>query len=82
MDLCQYADIFGKPNQGVHSTRIPIFNIALVDTVLTIVIVYFLVEYFDQKEYFYHYIVLAIFLSVIIHKLFCVDTTLTKFVFR
>lgn len=31
---CPYADIFGKPHEGIHKTRI--LGFALVDTVLTI----------------------------------------------
>ena len=34
IDLCKYKDILGKPGQGVHSYRI--FNIAIVDVILTI----------------------------------------------
>lgn len=33
-DLCKYKDILGRPNEGVHSFRI--FNIAIVDVLLTI----------------------------------------------
>lgn len=29
MSLCEYKDIFGIPNEGVHSYRL--FNIAIVD---------------------------------------------------
>ena len=31
---CKYKDIFGKPNEGIHSFRI--FNISVIDTLLTI----------------------------------------------
>jgi hypothetical protein len=34
--LCEYSDIFGKPNQGIHSIRI--FDIAIVDVLLTIIV--------------------------------------------
>ena len=34
--LCQYKNIFGKVNEGIHSYRI--FNIAIVDVLLTILL--------------------------------------------
>jgi len=74
MSLCKYRDIFGKVKEGPHSYRI--FNIAIVDTVLTIIIGYFISKYFKLKL-IYVLIVLFI-LAVIIHKIFCVETTLTK----
>ena len=39
-DLCKYKDILGRPNEGVHSFRI--FNIAIVDVLLTILAAYIL----------------------------------------
>lgn len=36
--FCQYKDIFGKVNEGVHSIRI--INIAIVDVILTLVLAY------------------------------------------
>lgn len=74
MSLCKYKDIFGKPNEGPHSYRI--FNIAIVDTVLTIILGYFIAKFFKLKLL---YVLLGLFiLATIIHKIFCVETTLTK----
>jgi hypothetical protein len=36
MNLCKYKDLLGEPGKGVHSYRI--FNIAIVDVVLTILV--------------------------------------------
>ena len=36
--LCQYKNIFGEPKKGIHAYRI--FNIAIVDLLLTIFIAY------------------------------------------
>ena len=44
MSLCKYKDIFGKPNEGPHSYRF--LNIAIVDTVLTIILGYFISKFF------------------------------------
>jgi hypothetical protein len=38
MDLCKYKNILGVPGQGPHSYRI--FNIAIVDVILTIILAY------------------------------------------
>ena len=35
MSLCKYKDYFGEPGKGVHSYRI--FNIAIVDVVMTLI---------------------------------------------
>ena len=74
MSLCKFKDIFGKPNEGPHSYRI--FNIAIVDAGLTIIIGYFIAKYF-KLNLLYTLIGLFI-LGTIVHKLFCVETTLTK----
>lgn len=71
-NLCAYSDIFGKPGQGAHSYRL--FNIAVVDVVLT-----FALAMFFQRPI--QVFVLLMLLSIIIHKAFCVPTTLTKLVF-
>ena len=74
MSLCKYRDMFGKPNEGPHSYRL--FNIAIVDTLLTIIIGYFIANFFKLKLL---YVLIVLFIvGTIIHKLFCVKTTLTK----
>ena len=75
MSFCKYKDIFGKPNEGVHSYRI--FDIAIVDTLLTIIIGYFISKFF--KLNFYYVLISLFIISIIVHKIFCVETTLTKF---
>ena len=74
MSFCKYKDIFGKPKEGPHSYRI--FNIAIVDTVLTIVLGYFISKIFKLK--LLYVLVFLFILAIIIHKMFCVETTLTK----
>jgi hypothetical protein len=75
MSLCKYKDIFGKPNEGPHSYKI--FNIAVVDTVLTVILGYFISNFF--KVNLIHVLLSLFILSIIVHKMFCVQTTLTKF---
>jgi uncharacterized membrane protein len=75
MSLCQYKDIFGKSKEGPHSYRI--FNIAIVDTVLTIILGFLISKYFKYNLYIVLLVLFA--LSIIIHKIFCVKSTLTNF---
>ena len=77
--LCQYKDILGKPGQGVHSYRI--FNIAYVDVLFTIIGAYIIYLFFPKINYFVILILLFI-LGIILHKIFCVRTTIDKYLFR
>lgn len=77
IDRCKYKDIFGKPKQGIHSYRI--FGMAFVDLFLTFVLAY-LIYIYTKYSYLSIFLFLII-LSIIIHKLMCVDTTLTKLIF-
>jgi len=77
LNLCKYKDLFGKPNTGMHSYRL--FNIAVADVVMTIIGAYI----FSWIFKFSFPITLAIFFlsGIIIHRLFCVRTTVDKLVF-
>ena len=74
MDLTKYKDIFGKPKEGLHSYRIG--NIAIVDVALTLIASY-VINMYTQDSTLSIFIVLIIF-SVLVHKIFGVETTLTK----
>ena len=74
--LCQYKDMFGEPDTGVHSYRL--FNIAIVDLLLTIVAAYLLSRYFNKG--FIYVLVLLLALGVLAHWLFCVDTAFNTFI--
>ncbi len=72
--LTQYKDIFGAPGTGLHSFRI--FNIAVVDVALTLVAAYFIAQY---TNYPLVYVVCGLLLlSVAVHYIFNVDTTVLK----
>ena len=77
VDLCKYKDILGKPGQGVHSFRI--FNIAIVDVLLTIIAAYVL-SILTKLNIFYALIFMFI-LGIISHRIFCVRTTIDKLLF-
>ena len=79
---CKYSEIFGKPKTGVHKYRV--FNIAIVDVLATILlagVIYYLLNYFDYKISFYLILIILFLEGIILHKLFCVRTTIDKLLF-
>jgi hypothetical protein len=76
--LCPYKDLFGKPNKGVHKYKI--FDIAIVDLVSTIIVAYLISQY--TKKDFKLILLILILLGIILHRLFCVKTTIDKLLFR
>lgn len=76
---CKYKDMFGKVGEGAHSYRL--FNIAVVDVILTILGAFIIYLFYPQYKFLY---ILAIFFitGIIMHRLFCVRTTVDKFLFR
>jgi uncharacterized membrane protein len=77
MSLCKYKNALGIPGKGIHSYRI--FDIAVVDVVMTIIGAYVLSLIF---RFSFLYITIALFAAgVALHRLFCVRTTVDKFLF-
>ena len=81
MMLSQYRDIFGIPYKGIHSYRIGSF--AAVDLIGTIIIGSLLGYYFIKHDILGSLIgVLGLLLlSIIIHYIFTVDTSLNMLLF-
>ena len=77
MNLCKYKNIFGRPKEGVHSYRL--FNIAIVDVVLTIIFS-MIISYIFKTNIWITLIILFL-LGIILHKIFCVRTTIDKLLF-
>ena len=78
--FCKHKDIFGKPNEGVHKYKI--MNIAIVDVLGTILIAK-AIQYYIIPEYDIWLILFCCFLlGIIMHRLFCVRTTIDKLLFR
>jgi len=77
--LCEYKNILGKVGEGAHSIRI--FNIAIVDVILTIIAAYII--HFLVPAYRFSSVLLILFVSgIILHRIFCVRTTIDKLLFR
>ena len=77
MTLCAYKDALGKPRQGIHSYRL--FGVAIVDVILTILGA-MLIAYFSKYD-FYKILIALFILGIILHRLFCVRTTVDKLLF-
>lgn len=74
---CEYKNLFGEPGKGLHKYRI--FNIAIVDVILTILGAFLLSKVF--KESFALILVALFLLGIILHHIFCVKTTIDKIIF-
>jgi hypothetical protein len=72
-----YRHIFGIEGQGLHSIRV--FDIAVVDLGLTVIGAWLLSRFF-KVSFWWTFVGLMI-LGLILHRLFCVKTTMTKWVF-
>lgn len=87
--MCQYKDLFGKPREGLRIYRI--FDIAVYDVVVTVVIAWILCWVINQYilpglEIRYRIPVLPFLLCVFLlgiaaHRAFCVRTVVDKMLF-
>jgi hypothetical protein len=77
MDLCKYKNALGEPRKGIHSYRL--FGIAITDVIMTILASY-LISYFFKISFTYTMIIFFG-LGIFLHHIFCVKTTVDKFLF-
>ena len=77
--FCKYKDILGKPGKGLHSYRV--YNIAIIDVLLTFLLAKF-IQYYILEEYDFCLILCCCFIAgIVIHRVFCVRTTVDKLLF-
>lgn len=75
--LCKYKDALGKPKTGIHSYRI--FNIAIADVIMTIIAA-LIISYFFKFNFWITLIILFL-LGILLHRIFCVKTTVDQILF-
>ena len=75
--FCKYRYMFGKEGEGAHKYRV--FNIAIIDTLLTILGAWMIAFYFHFS--FWKVLLVVFLIGLLLHRLFCVQTTVTKWVF-
>ena len=78
LGLCKYKNMFGEPNTGIHKTY-RLFNIAWVDVIMTIIGATLLA--YIMKWNILHTIIGMFILGIILHRAFCVRTTVDKWLF-
>lgn len=76
--LCEYKNMFGKPNTGVHSYRL--FGLAIVDVIMTILAGIIFAKLF--KLTMWKTVAILFLLGIIFHRLFCVRTSIDKLLFH
>lgn len=76
--FCKYKNALGKPNQGVHKYRI--FNISVFDVSLTIFAAIIISGIL--KINFAITLLLLFLTGIFLHRIFCVRTTIDKFLFN
>lgn len=77
MDLCKHKDILGKPYEGFHSYRF--LDIAIADVALTVAGAG-TISYVYKVPFRYTSISLFS-LGIVLHRMFCVRTTIDKILF-
>lgn len=75
--LCKYKDAFGKIGTGIHSYRIG--GVAVLDFGVAAIAAYIL-SLLLRTNFLTTFIVFLI-LGIIIHRMFCVRTTVDKWLF-
>ena len=75
--LCKFANIFGAPGTGVHSIRL--FGVAVVDVLVTVLFAYLISKW--KKISFVKTLIILFVLGIVLHRLFCVRTTIDKILF-
>jgi hypothetical protein len=77
MNLCKYKNVLGEPDKGIHSYRL--FGLAIADVIMTLIAAFF-ISYFYKYSFLYTSIILFA-LGIILHRIFCVRTTVDKLLF-
>ncbi len=77
--FCDYKNIFGEVNKGFHKYKI--FNLAIVDVMSTIILAY-IIKLLYPKYYFINILIILFLLGILFHRLFCVNTTIDKILFK
>lgn len=75
--LCKYRNALGVPGTGAHSIRIG--NVAIVDIGLTLVGAY-IISRIARTSFAWTTVGLFL-LGIIMHRMFCVRTTIDKLIF-
>ena len=83
MKSCVYSEkmqkIFGPIGEGIHSYRV--FDIAILDVLFTIIGAYLLHRFLLPTIPFCQVLFGLFLLGIVLHRIFCVRTTVDKLIF-
>jgi len=79
LNLCNYKDMFGRPGEGIHAYRI--LDISVIDIITTLIGAFLLSRIFPFQNALIGITILLFSLGVIMHRIFCVRTTVDKILF-
>ena len=74
---CPYKNMLGKLGEGVHSYRFA--NLAIVDIIMTIIAAFIISAVFAIS--FWKVLGVSFILGIVLHRFFCVRTTVDKLLF-
>jgi hypothetical protein len=77
INLCKHRNVLGVPGKGAHSIRLG--DVAIVDVIMTLVGAY-IIAYFARTSFAWTAAGLFL-LGIILHRMFCVRTTIDKLLF-
>lgn len=77
--FCKYKDSLGKPGEGLHSYRV--FNLSVLDILFTFLLAKFVQYYIMEETEFIIVLIYCFIVGIIIHRIFCVRTTIDKLLF-
>jgi hypothetical protein len=81
-NLCKYRNALGVPGKGAHSIRligVAVGGVAVVDVIMTLVGAY-IISYYARTSFAWTAAGFFL-LGIILHRLFCVRTTIDKLLF-
>ena len=77
--FCKYKDMLGKPKEGFHKYRI--MNISILDVLATILLAKTIQYYIVPDKNIWLILILCFILGIILHRIFCVKTTIDRLLF-
>lgn len=77
--LCKYKNALGVPGKGIHKYRI--CNLAIVDIILTLLGARLIQIFIFPGNQYLSILGVLFLMSIILHRIFCVKTTIDKLLF-
>ena len=75
--LCKYKNSLGIPGKGVHKHLLGVAYMDVIGTILGAIII----SYIYPKTNIWYILLILFVLGILLHRLFCVKTTLDRFLF-